>query len=152
MKKASVILGIIGGVIAILIGLVAVGGGVMFRTVMPEIMETEEFAEAYNEQLEGYSGEVMDAESMFNMAGSVYTGFGIFIIVAGIFGIVGGALVKKNNIVAGVLMLVGAALSLFSVVGFLAFLLMLLGGIFAFIKEKAAPQPVNTTDVPTESF
>ena len=67
-------------------------------------------------------------------------------------GLTGALLVKKNNVLAGVLMLVGCAMALFTFFGFLGFLLMLLGGIFALVKDSSQPQAANVSNMPGDGY
>jgi len=147
MRKASMILGIIGGVIAILVSLFAILGGMAVRTVMPEMMEQMPEIMEELETQDGYTVDMSDMpnseefETASNFAGGIFTGLGVVILIVGILGIVGGAIVKKNNVVAGVLMLIACVISIFTVWGLFAFLPLLLGGIFALVKDNSTAQP-----------
>ena len=59
-------------------------------------------------------------------------------LAGGIAGIVGGAIVKRHRKAAGVLMLVGAALSLITIFGPM---LLICGGVLALVPAKAADRP-----------
>ncbi len=138
MRKASMILGIIGGVAAILVGLLAISGGVFFNNAYPEIMDEIESEGAYPVELEQAAG----FEAGTKLAGQLFMGIGYVILAAGVMGLIGGIVVNKNNIIAGVLMLISSVVTFFTVWAILSFILFLLGGIFALIKDDSAAQPV----------
>lgn len=76
-----------------------------------------------------------------NVANGVLWVLAVIVVVGGILGIIGGAMVKRNNVLGGILMLVAAFLGSPAV---LPFVLFLVGGILALINEKPpvrAPQP-----------
>ena len=64
--------------------------------------------------------------------------FSLLGIAGGVAGIVGGAIVKRHRKAAGVLMLVGAALSLITIFGPM---LLICGGVLALVPAKAADGP-----------
>ncbi len=137
MRKASMILGIIGGVVAILVALLAISGGVFFNTAYPEIMDKLESEGAYTVELEQAAG----FEEGTRLAGQLFMGIGYVILAAGVMGLIGGIVVNKNNILAGVLMLISSVVTLFTVWAILSFILFLLGGIFALVKDSSDVQP-----------
>lgn len=153
MRKASMVLGIIGGVTAILIGLLIISGSIVFMSVMmDEITGSDDF-QSYNEQeQEEYYEESVNPESVIRLIETFYVIWGVLILISGILGVVGAALVNRKNVLAGALMLVGCAISLFTFWGFIAFLLMLLGGIFALVKDSSAPQTPNVPDMPSGGY
>lgn len=63
------------------------------------------------------------------------------IFVSGVLGVVGGILVKKKKILSGVLMLIGAVASFFTIWGIIVAILLLLGGIFALVNEPKNAVP-----------
>lgn len=148
MRKASKIIGIIGGVLAILTGLFIIGSGVIFKTVMPAMMDTA-FEQAEFETVEYADGtefSVEDYDKMFTQTSSfainIFLIFGSVIFVSGVVGTIGAAIVNSNNVAAGVMMLISAVACLFTLWGFLSFVLLLLGGIFALVKDnKYTPAP-----------
>lgn len=77
-------------------------------------------------------------------------GVGICIFGAGILGLIGGIIVKRKNVAAGVVMIIAAVLSIFSFFNVIAIILFVLGAIFALVREKpvssypAYSQPVYT--------
>lgn len=76
-----------------------------------------------------------------NMARGVVWIIAGLVVVGGVLGIVGGALVKRNNVLGGIFMLVAAFLGSPVVI---PFIVLLIGGILALINEKPpvrAPQP-----------
>ncbi len=131
MRTASLVLGIVGGCIALVIALFVIFGGVVFSTVVPSIDNSEFYTEYDDVE---YDRESMETSS--KIAGTVFIVMGSILFVSAILGIVGGIFVKKKNVLAGIFMLVGAAISIFTLWGFMASLLLLLGGIFALVKER----------------
>ena len=109
MRTASMILGIIGGTLTMLWGLINV--------LITGVLLSE----------------------LFPTAVTVLLGTVLGILGAGVPGLVGGIIVKRKNVAAGVLMIVSAALSIFAYFNFISIILFVLGAIFALIKE----QPVN---------
>ena len=125
------VLGIIGGVLAILLALLFIAGGVFFSQAFPALMESNmdyEMDSDYN-----YSFDNDDFEGL-DLVGYIYGGLGIVVLIGGVLGLVGGLLVNKNNVLAGVLMLIGGVMIIYLV---LLFILLLLGGIFALVKDNS---------------
>ena len=122
MKIAGMVLGIIGGMIAIVYAAFLIFGGAMFGTLPVQnglINESQQF---------GFR---------------VFTSLGIAGLIGGVCGIVGGALALKKRVLSGVLMLVGSVLSMVGFFNFLSFILLVLGGIFVLIPDKqTAGQPM----------
>lgn len=150
MRKASMILGIIGGVMGILAALLSFAMGSMFNSdVMQDAMQQSiemaqndpQYAEAYGD-IE-YEFDSPEVQQGLNIAGGLFKGLGIFMIAASILGIIGAAIVKKSNIAAGIMMLLAGIGLLFTVWGILSFILFLLGGIFAFVKDNSQAAPVE---------
>ncbi len=136
MKTASRVLGIVGGCIAFIFSAFIILGGVAFSTIFPNI----EFPENDTEII--VNGEKIEFDNnidkdSYQKAGLVFVGYGSAILFAGILGILGGIFVKKKNIVAGILMLVGSAISFFTLWGIFISLLLLLGGIFALVRDSS---------------
>lgn len=117
MKTASMVLGIIGGAFAILFGLLLI---FIISPRVPEIMNTPYFS--------NYSQSI-PLDTMQNWLQNIYTGMGIFMCIGGILGFIGGIIVKNNNTAAGIIMIIGTVLSCIN-------LLILVGAILAFIREK----------------
>ena len=135
MRKASKILGIIGGALAVIIALFAMLGGAIFTSF--------EQAEVWSEGMESVIAnddtsdtQVINDESMVaHFVSRVFFILGAFILIMGVMGVIAGAIVNKHNVASGILMIVASAALFFTVWGFISFVLLLLGGIFALIKE-----------------
>ncbi len=142
MRKSSMVLGLIGGILAVLIGLLIIAGGAFFTEMFPTMMESEIYSAGSD--FEDFSSADMDMmSSVFTV---FFTAFGAAILIAGILGVIGAAVVNKNNVLAGVLMLLGAAFTFFTVYAFISFILLLLGGIFALTREKSPNDPTFSKD------
>jgi ATP/ADP translocase len=128
MKKASMILGIIGGIIAIIIALCVIGGGIFLRNV-PELMEN-----SHNVRIVQRAA---DAAMRYNFAGAFMIITGVVIALAGVVGIVGGSMVRGRSTAGGIMMLTAGFVSLITGFAVISFVLFLIGGIFAFIKDDA---------------
>lgn len=133
MKVASMVLGIVGGVMAIIVAIIFI--------VMGSVMVSMDSGIDFDVQIEK-SGFPFDRHFWFsgnsdNMAQGIINRIGIFFLaggtisfITGILGIVGGAIVRKKNVTAGVLMIIAAVLG--------ASVLFTLGAIFALIPDKKA--------------
>ena len=126
MRKTSMILGIIGGVIAIIIALFVIGGGIFLRNV-PEIMEN-----AHNLRI---AERVASRGMSYDIMGSVTIIVGVVILLNGVLGIVGGSMVREHNTAGGIMMLVAGFVSFITGWAIISFVLFLIGGIFAFVKD-----------------
>jgi len=144
MRKASMVLGLIGGIMAILIALLIIAGGVFFSQALPALMDSELSAEYYDEI--GELDADVDMDTAMSMVGVVFAGLGGLLLVAGILGVIGAAVVNKNNVLAGVLMLIGGVIAMITIYGFLCFILLILGGIFALVRDNSASQPTFSQD------
>ena len=137
MRTASMVLGIVGGCLALLIGALAILGGVAFNT-MPPIDHSEFYAE---HNLEYDQAEVDQSQktaiSMFFVLGGI-------ICLFGLLGIAGGILAKKKNILAGIFMLFSGGLCFSVIWAILAAIPLILGGIFALVKEKPHEKAVKS--------
>lgn len=93
------------------------------------------------------SGELQDImpESEFIQqnasAGTVFLATGICSAVAGILGLTGGIIVRKKHVAAGVMMIIAAVLSLFGFLNVLSMILLILGGVFALIRDSRIETP-----------
>ncbi len=125
MKTASLVLGIIGGVLAIIFAIMFIASGALVNTAVDTLEGFDAFDEVYNAAVGATTTWLYVA--------------GILSIIGGILGIVGGALAKKKNVLAGILLVVAAIASLFTALGFIATILFVLAAVFAFIPEKSAP-------------
>ena len=146
MRKASRVVGLIGGILSILFALLLLLGGTLFAVTtsqMPELWEDPDFEWDTPTDIPYTMLEENDGA----LAGAiVFLVFGGLKLVAGILGIVGASVINRNHVTAGVLMLVGSFLSLITFWGFIAFVLLLLGGIFALVKESSPPLPQTEAD------
>ena len=83
---------------------------------------------------------------------------GIAGLIGGILGIIGGAIIRKKRIASGVMLVIAAVLSIFTGLGFLASIMLIIACIFAFIQEKPPlppmqpqyPQPEQPQPQPTQ--
>lgn len=150
MRTASLVLGIVGGVLAIIFGIVSLviagtadifipGGYSYYDDYM------DEFNDALEEFSDGYYDFDFDYDYSWDIATQAARGYVTYMyivgplgIIGGILGIVGGAIVKKKNILAGVFMIVGCLLSSLSGWGLFGGIPLLVGGILALIKDKRA--------------
>ncbi len=94
MKTASMILGIVGGAMACLTGITFILLGYAWDSALWSLMP---------------SGFPVDA--IFNTFFTMYLVFGILSLIVGAIGLTGGLLVKKKERAAGILLIIGAALS-----------------------------------------
>lgn len=122
-------------------GKVSINGDEVF------IGDEESYSVSVNDNGVYINGELIPHEARefalfgINMAKGVIWVIAGIVVIGGILGIIGGALVKRNNVLGGILMLVAAFLGSPAVVPFVVFLI---GGILALINEKPpvnAPQP-----------
>lgn len=165
MKTAGLVLGIIGGILAIILGFVYILGGIAADAI---VGSTDQLSNTLNEldaslselsdqmEAEGWTVddsdyglgdltdelEVSGLDSAYDATvGAAITSayiFGILAIIGGILGIIGGALIKKKNILAGIFLIIGAITGFFVALGFLASILFIIAAIFAFIPDKKA--------------
>lgn len=113
MKTASMVLGIVGGALRLIGAFILV---LIANVMLPALTATSH---------------IQNTEA-FSLIRTIYDFIAIPIGLGGILGLIGGLVVKKNNTAGGVLMIIGTVLGLD--------ILLLLGGIFAFIQEKQ-PEP-----------
>jgi hypothetical protein len=152
MRTASMVLGIVGGILAIILGIVAL---VIAGTADIFILEDSygNYMDDFNDALEKFSdgNYDFDFEYDFNysyewdVATQAARGYVTYLYIAGslgmiggILGIIGGAIVKKKNVLAGVFMIIACVLSSLSVWGLFGSVPLLVGGILALIKDKRA--------------
>lgn len=127
MRTASLVLGIVGGVLAIIFALIFIMGGAFVGNMGSVLGEM------------GGDGLVIEGNDIsidqaVGVAVSSFYILGGLSIVGAVLGIVGGAMAKKKNIFAGVLLIVAAIPSFFT--GFIASIIFIIGGILAFIPQK----------------
>ena len=145
MRTASMVLGIVGGCVALVLAILSVLGGLMLTSILPDMFETELFDElGVYEQVEDVIEADLAEESILlvtNIGGSFLWIYAALLFICAAAGIAGGIIVKKQNIAAGVLMLVGGVLAIVTVWGILAGALTAAGGILALVKEKTDDEP-----------
>ena len=137
MRTISKGLGLAGGCIALILAVIIFLSGAFITYMMSELYGDDSFAGL--KQHEEY-GDTIDYG--LGIGGLVRT-FGVILILCGMAGIVGGIIVKKQNIAAGIVMLVASIPALVTVLGILPGLLLLTGGIFALVKEKEPSVPIQ---------
>ena len=119
MRKASMVMGIIGGALALLFGLLYIFGSSLFFSV------------------NSWGGDNFEAFSPQNasasIGGTVFLVIGICMLIGGVLGFIGGLIVRRKNVAGGVLMIVAAVLgiNLFSLV------LFVLGAVFALMRDRS---------------
>ena len=132
MRKASMVLGIIGGAMALALSALFIGYNIYLMTVWGN----DETA----------------------LQGAAYTAAMIDILLpgfiaaaAGILGLIGAFIVKKKHMTSGVLMIIGTAISIYimfllsSFVFIVSIVLLIIASVFALMPERPAkipPQPV----------
>jgi len=126
MKKAAMVLGIVGGSLAILIALVYLLIGIISAATFTALSGVEGF-----DRYGGY--QAGDFATYLPLFAGVILGF-----LGGGLGLAGGILVPKRNVMAGVFMLVGSVVTALYCI---TFILLVLGGIFALVKEKENATP-----------
>ncbi len=124
MRTAGMIMGIVGGAIAILFGAFFIFGSAMFFSMG-----------SWNSYMSDSYSQAQQASSI--TGGTVFLVIGIIIILTGVLGLVGGLIIKKKNVAAGVMMIVAAGLSLFSFFNIISMVLFILGGIFALMRDRS---------------
>lgn len=139
MRKASYVLGIVGGCLALIIAFVSLisglfilmGGQAIFSEITSFLNQVTRMNYGPWNFLSGnFIGWIGGLMVLYVCAMS---------LSAGILGLIGAVSVNKNNVKAGVLMLVGAGLCFITpAIGFIPMVLLILGGIFALVKEKPA--------------
>ncbi|MEL7603479.1 MAG: DUF4064 domain-containing protein [Bacillota bacterium] len=117
MRTASMVLGIIGGALAVL-------GGIML-IIFGSFFGSSDFMQF------GLPGDFSSGmfSSMFSMIATMYTVMGILYLPGGIVGLTGGIIVKNKNMAGGILLIISAVLTLGSIP-------LILAAIFALVKEK----------------
>ena len=166
MRTASLVLGIVGGVLAILFGVFFVLGSEIVSQVAGNAIDGADI-EINNRTFELPFGTVsstddmvcLDTESFsleiknahdisgrITAAGKDIARIGMLVIaglsfLGGALAIWGGALSSRSHLNAGVMMLGGALLSVFTILGVLAAVLLIIGGVLALIPlRRKTPQ------------
>lgn len=133
MRKASHVLGMVGGCLALVSAGFRILGGVLMAVGGPVVFR--EFAGYFSRlTFDNIPSGFMQSMAA-GIGGIVFVFLGVVSVASGVLGLAGAAAVAKNNVRAGVLMLVGAGLCMMTGGG-PVLLLLLLGGIFALVKEK----------------
>jgi hypothetical protein len=139
MKKASHILGIIGGVLALVGAVGCIIFGLLIAVFAPGLAG---FISGF---MTGSEAQLPSLFSMFSQIGGIAIIIaGVVMVAIGVLALLGAKNVNINNTKAGVLMLVAGGLSLCTGWGWVITVLCVLGGVFALVKEKApgiAPPP-----------
>ncbi|MBN2878805.1 MAG: DUF4064 domain-containing protein [Clostridia bacterium] len=121
MRKASVILGIIGGGIAILLALSFIIQCIKFN------------------HMDFIANQDIPFNEIEQMSISCYfVGIAYVVLAAGLLGVVGGAIAKNNTKIAGIFMIIASIITLITLLSIIACPLLLLGGIFALTDDKKA--------------
>lgn len=122
MRTTSRVLGIIGAAISFLLGIFLIFGGGMF-------LDDNMWEDSYD----SFSGNA--ARDANAMAGAVFIGFGTAAMIAGVLGLVGGIIVTRKNVAAGVMMIIAAVVSLFTFFNVASMTLFIIGAVLAFKRE-----------------
>ena len=124
MRTTSMVMGIIGGAVAILFGVIFI---VLSSTLFGLTSLTDSGFDSFSASA---------FESIISTEVTLFTVFGICTIAAGVIGLVGGLIVKRKNIAGGVLLIIAAVLSLCNMISMVLFIL---GGVFALKQERQDP-------------
>ena len=136
MKKASHILGLIGGVLALVCAAACMVIGLLIVLFAPAL------AGVIASFLHGPEANLPGLFGLFTQIGGIAVIIaGLAMAAVGVLALVGARHVGRNNVKAGVLMLVAAGLSLLTGYGWVITVLCVLGGVFALVKEKAPDAP-----------
>lgn len=161
MRTASMVLGIVGGVLAILLAVLFLMSSALIGDLVTEALDDAELT-VNGDRFEVLGFDVYAQENsivvespsfMFEMkntggmvgsmsdAGAQFLGIALIVIASlsaagGVLAIIGGAFALKKHVAAGVLMLAAAVLSFFTILGIFASLLLIVGGILALIPER----------------
>ena len=153
MKTASFVLGIIGGVLAIIIGIIYIIGGAAASAFVGSTDQLSNTLNELGDQLEADGWTVDNSDMDLSALDGTYNAavgaalttvyiFGILGIIGGVLGIIGGAISKKKNILAGIFLIIAAVTGFLVAFGFLASILFIIAAIFAFIPAKPAAPAV----------
>ena len=136
MKKASQILGLIGGVLALVCAAGSIAGGTLIAAVSPGLFNfIPGMMGGPGPHLAGFFG-------LFGQFGGVALIIaGAFMIAVGVLALVGANEVPRNNVRAGVLMLIAGGIAMITGFGGPIMVLCVLGGVFALVKDKAPGNP-----------
>ena len=171
MRTAGMVMGIVGGAIAILLSILLIFGSVVFtnyrswdNSFYNDDWNYDDYLDSwdsldsydYNFDFNNYLTDDIaynDVESMSQtIAGGIFLLFGIGSAIAGILGLVGGLIVKKKNVAAGVMMIIAAALSLICILNIISMVLFILGGIFALMRDRQQQPQVYMPPYPMPPY
>ena len=154
MRTAGMIMGIVGGAIALLFAILIIFGGLTFMNLgiwdgsydydydfdtdlnLDSLDNLDDLD--FNVDFDDYASDSIayrDAEEMgLAFAGTFVLVFGILTGIAGVLGLVGGLIVKKKNVAAGVMMIIAAVLSFFNIISMALFIL---GAVFSLMRDRS---------------
>lgn len=133
MRNASMVLGIIGGVISVLLGLFLILTGATF------FMKTSLW-EPINNPTE-LTRDFLPDSRLISFSATLFIIFGVLSFIAAALGLIGGIIVKKKNVASGVMMIVAAVLSIFAYFNLISMTLFIIGAVFALKKEPQNVMP-----------
>ena len=139
MRKASMVLGIVGGSICLFVALIFAFVLFLGLAAFPDIeyyFDGSDTIENMSLALSAPMLPVADTETETFVLGMLP--FFISAFVAGGLGIAGGIIVRKKNIASGVMFIIAAISSFYIFVSMVCFIL---AAIFAFVKDRPKPRP-----------
>ena len=161
MRIASMVIGLITGILVLISAVVLLVGGLVFssgenfikdeinrnedaQAFMQEDFEIRVNGEVYSFSADGDSIEMPGRFAMFGLgvARGVLWVFVGLLFAGGVLGVIGAAIVRRNHVAAGVLMLIAAFVSLWG------FALFVLAGIFALVPDKRSAPPAPAQPIP----
>ncbi len=121
------ILGIIGGIIGIVIAIMAIGAGAVIDLATQAVTADGEIPR-----------ELQDMTASVASVGRLALGGGIGILIASIIGLIGAAMVNKNQKISGILMLIGGIVGfvLLSMGFIVPGILLIIGGALALTAKE----------------
>lgn len=157
MRTAGMVMGIVGGAIALIFAILIIFGGLTFMNLgiwdgsyeynydFGTDLNIDSLDDLDNLHLDfdfdDYASDndvYRDAQEMgFAIASTVVLIFGVCTGIAGVLGLIGGCIVKKKNVTAGVLMIIAAVLSLFNIISLALFIL---GAVFSLMRDRSKQQ------------
>ena len=146
MRTASMVLGIVGGVLAIIFAIIVIliGYSASYFIDSVDSMDSDEWHLRFEDQDIHFetdmNANIPDFAS--KTVRSIVWIPAILSFAGAALAIIGAVFVKKKNTMAGVLMIVAAVLSFFTAVGFLASVILVVGGILALVPENKGPLTV----------
>lgn len=175
MRTASMVLGIVGGVLAILLAVLFLLSSSLISGIVTQALDNAELTvnqdrfeivgfDVYAQETSlivessDFRFEIKNAGGMVGSmsdAGAKFVNIALIVIASlsaagGLLAIFGGAFARKKHVAAGILMLAGAVLSFFTIFGIFASLLLILGAILAFMPIKKQPDQTPPADTPKD--